>query len=331
MITYVNTVLVSNKEGAAVSKISDVAALKVTDKNQAATNKGDFVVYEIDPETVKIGLKLGTATKVKDSFYQDVRWSNEIKKSDIRDFSSNDVAKASEKSEDVIEIDFDKMDQYTKNVLEVGGKVVFLRLTFKDLPTRYRNWTETYDYMTKENDGAAEIAAAFADIVTRQFKRARVEAEAAGTVLKLTAMPYDDDNSVDTINVADKVRFNVSLYYKDPSAAAFASSNRYPLSTNEDFIKKTSGIVYPGEGKIVRDRESQAMGYLGILNRGNGTWPIIKPAMETDINKDYYTVTVEFENMYRAADDIFRKTKQTVEIYSLADVSADIKSALGIA
>ena len=58
------------------------------------------------------------------------------------------------------------------------------------------------------------------------------------------------------------------------------------------------------------------MGYLGILNRGNCTWPIIQPAMVTDLSKTYDAITLEFENMYRAADDIFRKTKQTVEIYA---------------
>ena len=59
------------------------------------------------------------------------------------------------------------------------------------------------------------------------------------------------------------------------------------------------------------------MGYEGILNRGCCTWPIIKPAMKTDLNAEYSYATLEFENMYRAADDIQRNTKQSVEIYSV--------------
>jgi hypothetical protein len=59
------------------------------------------------------------------------------------------------------------------------------------------------------------------------------------------------------------------------------------------------------------------MGYQGILNRGEGTWPVIKPDMETQLDKQYNALTLEFENMYRAADDIQRKTKQVVEIYSI--------------
>ena len=61
------------------------------------------------------------------------------------------------------------------------------------------------------------------------------------------------------------------------------------------------------------------MGYEGILNRGEGTWPIIKPAMEANITANYNVITLEFENMYRSADDLFRKTKQTVEIYMVGD------------
>lgn len=145
-------------------------------------------------------------------------------------------------------------------------------------------------------------------------------------------MPYDDDNSNDTINVANKVRFTANIYYTDPQAAGFASKNKYfPTGV---VIKKKEGTVSPNAGKRVRDREAQAMGYEGILNRGCCTWPIIKPQMVTDINNNYNSITIEFENMYRAADDIQRHTKQTVEIYTANDnatLLTKIKTALGIA
>ena len=70
------------------------------------------------------------------------------------------------------------------------------------------------------------------------------------------------------------------------------------------------------------------MGYLGILNRGEGTWPIIKPAMETDLSAQYDALTLEFENMYRAADDIQRKTKQTLEVYGLTGQLTGLKTIL---
>ena len=74
------------------------------------------------------------------------------------------------------------------------------------------------------------------------------------------------------------------------------------------------------------------MGYEGILNRGCCTWPIIKPAMTADITKNYNGITIEFENMYRAADDIQRHTKQVVEIYTLAEpteLKAELNKKLG--
>ena len=34
-----------------------------------------------------------------------------------------------------------------------------------------------------------------------------------------------------------------------------------------------------------------------------------------DLDAHYNAITLEFENMYRSADDLFRKTKQTVNIF----------------
>ena len=135
----------------------------------------------------------------------------------------------------------------------------------------------------------------------------------------MTALPYDDDNAVETLNWAEKVRFNANIYFTDPAADGWESLNKhFPAGVT---ITKTPGYRYAADAKLVRDRESQALGYEGILNRGNGTWPIIKPALETDLDAEYNAITLEFENMYRAADDIFRKTKQCVEIYMTADTT----------
>ena len=152
-----------------------------------------------------------------------------------------------------------------------------------------------------------------------------------GEVVQIVALPYDDDDSVNSLNWANKVRFNVNIYYTDPAAEGWASLNKnFPTGTT---ITKVPGKAYKASAKLVRDREAQGMGYLGILNHGEGTWPIIQPAMETDLTKHYNVLTLEFENMYRTADDLFRKTKQTVEIYTTAATSAltaASKGALGI-
>lgn len=335
MITYVNTVLVSNNAGATTEVLSDPKALQFDTAAEVQAKKGLFVVESLDDaevdsitantDKIRIGMYTGSyATTLlpngSKKYIANIKWSNAINKNDIKSVRVLNCPEANKvDTEDTVTIDFAKMTEVAKNTLALGGKIVVLRLTFKDLPTRFRNWTESYDYLTQVGDDAAKLASAFAHIINKATKRARVEAVANSTKLVLTAMKYDDDNSSETINWANKVRFNANMYWQDPAAPGFASSNKYMLGEEAEggkFISKEPGKQYAAAAKLVRDRESQALGYEGILNRGNGTWPIIKPAIETDINALYDGLTIEFENMYRAADDIFRKTKQTVEIYA---------------
>lgn len=335
MITYVNTVLVSNNASATTEVLSDPKALQFDTAAEVQAKKGLFVVESLDDaevdsitantDKIRIGMYTGSyATTLlpngSKKYIANIKWSNAINKNDIKSVRVLNCPEANKvDTEDTVTIDFAKMTEVAKNTLALGGKIVVLRLTFKDLPTRFRNWTESYDYLTQVGDDAAKLASAFAHIINKAAKRARVEAVANSTKLVLTAMKYDDDNSSETINWANKVRFNANMYWQDPAAPGFASSNKYMLGEETGggkFISKEPGKQYAAAAKLVRDRESQALGYEGILNRGNGTWPIIKPAIETDINALYDGLTIEFENMYRAADDIFRKTKQTVEIYA---------------
>lgn len=332
MITYVNTVLVSNNS----------TANKPLATNPASVEAGQFIIMNCDEgisanamfsgsvadaNTIKIGMGTGKTTTLINpngttSQVPVIKWSNEIKKADIKSLKELTYTAS---TEDAVEIDFSNIEQEVLDVLAQGGKRVIVRLTFKDMEPRYRKWTESYEYITAINETAANMATKIASLINKQVKRARVTAVAASGKITLTAMPYDDDNSVDSLNWANKVRFSANVYYTDPKAAAFASNNKYfPTGV---VITKTPGVQYPAEAKLVRDRESQAMGYLGVLNRGEGTWPIIKPEMATDLSAHYNALTLEFENMYRAADDIFRKTKQTVEIYSVQPATA-LKAAL---
>lgn len=325
MITYVNTVFVNNTNDGAV-----VAAKPTT------ADKDKFVLYDVDKGTyvstlsdankrIKIGLvtdkvinkidvKTGAASQLPV-----IKWSNVINKDDIKSFASGNPGDI-ESKEDEVTVNFSGLSAKILQLFNDGARIV-VRLTFKDLPTRYRKWTESYEYIPKADDTNNTIAEGIAAVINKQYKRARVSASAASGVLTLKALPYDDDNSVDTINVANKVRFNVNLYYTNPDAAGFASKNKYfPTGVT---VTKTAGKVYPAEAKLVRDREAQAMGYEGILNRGCCTWPIIKPEMRTKLDAKYSYATLEFENMYRAADDIQRHTKQTVEIYQVAVAKTD--------
>lgn len=318
MITYVNTVFVSN------------VGTKAADINNPA--KGQFVIVDVDTnqavtaDTVRFKIGMGTGKTAKQvnpstgaiSNQPVIKWSNIINVADIKGWTTANYAAD---TEDEIEIDFTGATTLigSGKLLSQKGKRIIVRLTFKDLPTRFRKWTESYEYVTEEGETATTIAANIANMINREWKRARVEASANAGVLTLTAMPYDDDDSVDSINWYNKVRFNANVYYTDPAAEGWESLNKhFPKGVT---ITKTPGKTYQASAKLVRDREAQAMGYEGILNRGEGTWPVIKPAMETNLSGHYNVVTLEFENMYRTADDLFRKTKQSVEIYTTGATS----------
>ena len=346
MITYVNTVLVSTK-GAALAVKNDVE--KVFNTKQEVLNNDairKFVIMKmegnfdqisqadkysatlVENEKVtkfRIGIitnKYTTLVNHKSgavAYKPIIKWSNNIKSADITSFVATKYPTAGQ-TEDTVTLDFSNL---TGSALETefgkGDRRIVVRLTFKDMPTRYRKWTESYEYVTVPNDTAITIAAAIVKQINTQYKRARVYAKVDQENNKkviLTAMPYDDDDANDSLNWANKVRFSVNAYYTDPTAPAFASKNKY--SINGLVIKKVPGIWPTTSGKLVRDRESQAMGYQGILNRGEGTWPIIKPDMMTDITKNYDGITIMFENHYHAADDQIRRTKECVEIYDIA-------------
>ena len=340
MITYVNTVFVSNTNNPAVIEAS---ALKGASDTTLAENVGKFVFEKKDGlfriGLVKDGILRVHGAKTK-TYANIVKWSNWIDKNYIKSakFMLADAYKKNTKlaEEDTVTINFTNCFKKTVNGSPVeidpnefaqGNRRIVVRLTFKDMPTRFRKWTESYEYVTKPGDKAKEISEAFAAMINDQYKRARVDAVAADGVLTLTAMPYDDDNSVDTINVANKVRFTANVYYTNPQAAGFASKNKYfPIGLT---IGKKEGYNDPMSAKNVRDREAQAMGYEGILNRDCCTSPVIKPAMTTNLSKKYDGITIEFENKYRAADDIQRHTKQSIEIYVAAaetPVENDIKN-----
>lgn len=343
MITYVNTVLVGTGAG-----IVAKAPAKAESKNTPSTDAGKFVVMNMDDvanlyatlsepldETNKkfrIGFvtSKNTVLRKKDGtieYLPIIKWSNPIKRDDI---TSVKVQKWFKSEEDTIKIDFSNVEGALITEFAKGSRRIIVRLTFKDMPTRYRKWTESYEYITKIGDTATTIAEGIAKQINKEYKRARVVASAAAGVITLKAMPYDDDDMNDSLNWANKVRFSANVYYTDPTAPAFASKNKYSIQGLS--IKKTPGAWCSTDGKLVRDRESQAMGYQGILNRGACTWPIIKPDMVTDITKHYDGLTIMFENHYHAADDQIRQTKESVEIYDITgDNIKDFLTCIGMA
>ena len=332
MITYVNTVLVSNKNGKTLA-----TALELAGKDTKAELKplvGKFVFMNCDPsaqdgtaitdiysydenaDRFKIGVitsdsfqKVGNDGAVK--FFPVIKWSNIINVADIKSVTKLDYK---DDSEDQITIDFTNVPAETLKVLAQGGCPVVLRLTFKDMPTRYRKWTESYSYVTNVGDTAESIIAGLIKDIIRAPKRQRVYAKASGKKLILTAMKYDDDESASTENVYMKVRFDANMYWMNPAAPGWASNNKYDIGA---VFSKNEGITYPASAKLVRDRERASFDYQGVLH--SDCWYDPQPAMVTNIDNKYDGITIEFENQYRTADDLWRRTKQTVEIYASND------------
>lgn len=405
MITYVNTVLVSNLTS---GNVLSAAPASADNMNTPSDDAGKFVVMTMDEKPAKI-----TKTKIADSSTEQVdddlfpfigtkataggytfesnaakyntirvgivtkknapkvnpatgattyepiiKWSNKIAVGEVKSYNEHTYNSGTDAdTEDTAYINFRQLDStLLSNTLSNRGKRIIVRLTFKDLPTRFRKWTESYEYVTADGDTANSIVKNIVNMINKEYKRARVVAslgtasagsntgdpdtiaatasgsESGANTVVLTALPYDDDNSVDSLNWANKVRFNVNIYYTDPAKDGFESTNKYfPKGV---VITKVPGQTYKASAKLVRDREAQAMGYQGILNRGEGVWPVIKPEMETNLGNTYDAITLEFERTYRTADDLFRKTKECVEIYAnhsagISDISAILKAFIG--
>ena len=329
MITYVNTVLVSNKGGdtlatkeelAGKQKNGDLKELvgKLVFMNcDAAAQDGSNIedIYAVDEncDRFKIGVVTSDSFQKADkmgnvTYIPVVKWSNIINAADIKSITKLDYK---EDTEDTISIDFSTIPAETLDILSAGGCPVVLRLTFKDMPMRYRKWTESYSYVTMPGDGIQNIMQGLVKDIVRASKRQRVYAKIDGTKLVLEAMKYDDDEQAVTENVYAKVRFDANAYWMNPQAPGWAANNKYDLGVK--FVKQ-EGVTYPASAKLVRDRERSAFDYQGVLHRCR--WYDPQPNMVTNIDNHYGGITIEFENQYRTADDLWRRTKQTVEIYA---------------
>lgn len=329
MITYVNSVLVSNKNGETLATAEELKGK--AKKEDLKPLVGKFVFMNCDPakqdgtaiedvykmDTAADRFKIGVVTS--DSFQKVdklgnvtfvpvVKWSNIINVADIKSVAKLDYK---EDSEDEITIDFSDIAPETLDLLAQGGCPVVLRLTFKDMPMRYRKWTESYSYVTKVGDTVQEIMAGLIKDIIRAPKRQRVYAKIDGQKLVLTQMKYDDDESNRTENVYMKGRFDANMYWMNPAAPGWASNNKYDLGV---VFSKKEGVTYPATAKLVRDRERATFDYQGVLHRC--CWYDPQPAMVTNLDNKYDGITIEFENQYRTADDLWRRTKQTVEIYA---------------
>lgn len=173
MITYVNTVLVGT--GAELAKTAPVAQ---TEKNVPNADAGKFIMmnmdgvpadslYTVTKDTKKfrIGFITGknTAVRTKDGdvkYTPVIKWTNPIKRDDITSIATQTYFKSTPEK---VTIDFKNVETVAPEIMtefKKGERRIIVRLTFKDMSTRYRKWTESYEYVTKPGDTAEKIAEA---------------------------------------------------------------------------------------------------------------------------------------------------------------------------
>lgn len=341
MITFVNDVFVSNEDAVLYTgEISDLAK----DKKSEIENVGKIVIVDMAKPATAVDSNLATATAIKIGkitsavstiigrdgsvkYTPVIDWSNPIQKSAIKSAQFTDHK---EDTPEKIEVDFTGIKDPVKTKIAAGGHSIVFRIIYKDMNTRFRKWTESYEYVTNVNDTPVEVAEGIAALIKKDYKRARVSVVAAAGKLTLEALPYDDDDSVPALSPTATVRFAVSTWISFHDEAGIVNigySHKFPLPGI--VVKKTPGEVYTASPKYVRDREEAAMGYNGIVNRGFEEYREVGlPKMDTKLDGKYDAVTILFENMYRTADDLHRLTKQSIEIYPKKGQGAALKTAL---
>lgn len=173
MLNYVTTVLVSNLDNA--SNLLSAAPANASKLNTPSADAGKFIIMNCDPDvainklyevtaanaasinTIKVGIvtKKNLALRMPDgtTVYQPiVKWSNEIKAADVKSFNALTYF---DDTEDTVVIDFSNCEEIgSGRILSDPDKRVIVRLTYKDMPHRYRKWTESYEYTTHDGETA---------------------------------------------------------------------------------------------------------------------------------------------------------------------------------
>lgn len=169
---------------------------------------------------------------------------------------------------------------------EYGIRIVFKDLTHNDYPTQY---TKTYRY-TAATTAVDTEGAAFAALINSDVNR-RVLAAYSTTpdILSLTALAYDDNDEIDSMNEYAQVMFEVGL----------VTNNFKTLGAGANAIS-----VYPSKGvgtyRLVRDEEYWSQNYEGLNSRMK--FRATEPTMRTVKNQTYDCIVIQHKNWITSAD-----------------------------
>lgn len=311
MITSVNTVLVAKQcsdssTGESNWKIGDLAMFDENKKfittEDAAAEAGSIYIGVIT-DSISVANPEGKVKKVPV-----FKWSNEIQKSGHPRATITDFK---ETKEEEVKI---KCTADTDNDAIVGHRYV-LRIVYKDINEAPGQFTHTYEVYAKST-AFADVFKELADKINKHKNR-RVTADVSedeGKTLKLTALPKDDNDGVDSLNEYSQVSMEVSLYETIPGALL---ANQ-PKPVDNITITKTVGDPGRGNWKIVRDEERRYMGYTGHVF--TGAYPAVEQKMLVEEDGKYDTLTIECDNLYLSNDNQYIKTTPiTTTVYALKD------------
>lgn len=203
-------------------------------------------------------------------------------------------------------------DQWTldfADVTPVIGHDYTLRLIYSDIYEDPGQFTHSYQVRATTATASDLVAKLKAKINKHSNRRVVVSGE--GTNLILTAMPKDDNEGKNSINYYSQVIFKPIVWKNNPTS--FVQQPEAVLGSDAIEHTQTSN---PGDGnaKIVRDRESAALGYKGIMNRTQ--FPVIMPELKVDLSKEYDTIVIENDNLYLSNDNQYIKTTPiSTELY----------------
>lgn len=192
---------------------------------------------------------------------------------------------------------------------EVGHRYV-LRLVYNDIHELPGQFTHTYEVIAKTT-APKDLIEAFAKKINRH-PGARVVATVSEAVLTLNAkeIPYNEGITLDS----GYSQVSVEAFMWSTIPSGILSNVMYPISNIT--IAKTQGTPGKGNAYIVRDREDAALGYRGITHRANGIYPYIAPEFKSELNAEYDTITMEWDNKYLSDDNQYIKTTPlATEIY----------------
>jgi hypothetical protein len=212
-----------------------------------------------------------------------------------------------------------------------------IRIQYQDLneigaqPALY---TRSYEVFGEDVSSVDTLGAAFVKVINKVNDR-RITASYNTTtkLLTLTALERNDDPDLWTPNKYKQVIFNTSMYVTNLRDSILY--NNYYENSGAVINIATKPVRGSGFWKMVRDEERESLAWRGYTNQLADFMPI--PTLYTTIGGQYDTVTIDFESMYKSADNQYSKTTPLVEKVYLttaadnADFLEVVQTVLGLA